>query len=263
MKKIFLAALIFLFFNDCFGQEQFQLAPPMLNYTSTFFKESTAVSLKFAQPGTQIFYTLNKSEPTRQDAAYKNPILIKKPLTALKAKVFGNGFLPSETVQVTFIKDGLKIKSIKQSTANKKFPGNGDATLFDNQGGIEDLHNKNFLGYQNDSVEINVTLEKKQPIHSLLLDFLQDNGSWIFLPQRIQVFYFDNSKNGYEFFGAKEIAPGTIIKGSSTVFEMINTGKKINSNRLRIIIEPLQSIPEGHPGKGTPAWLFIDEIKIY
>ncbi len=263
MKKIFLPALIFLFLNDCFGQEQFQLAPPMLNYTSAFFIGSTAVSLKFAQPGTQIFYTLNKSDPTRQDAVYKNPILIKKSLITLKAKVFGNGFLPSETVQVTFIKNGLKIKSVEQSPANEKFPGNGSATLFDNRGGIADLHNKNFLGYQNDSVEINVTLDKKQIIHSLLLDFLQDNGSWIFLPRRIQVFYFDNSKNSYEIFGAKEIAPGTVIKGSSTVFEMINAGKKINSNRLRIILEPLQSIPEGHPGKGTPAWLFIDELKIY
>ncbi len=206
MKKIFLPALTFLFFNDCFGQQQFQLAPPMLNYGSAFFTGSTAVSLKFAQPETQIFYTLNNSEPTQQDAVYKNPILIKKSLTTLKAKVFGDGFLPSETVQVTFIKDGLKIKSIEQSPANEKFPGNGAATLFDNQGGIADLHNKNFLGYQNDSVEINVTLEKKQPIHSLLLDFLQDHGSWIFLPQKIQVFYFDEKKNSYGKFGGKEIS---------------------------------------------------------
>lgn len=263
MKKLFLAGLSFLFFHCSYSQQKFQLAPPILKYNSTFFIGSATVSLQFAQPGTQIFYTLNGKEPNKKDLVYQSPIVIKKSLTTLKAKVFGNGYVPSETVQANFIKDGLKIKSIEQSTANEKFPGNGVKTLFDNEGGIADMHNKNFLGYQQDSVEINVLLEKKQPIHSLLLDFLRDEGSWIFLPQSIQVYYFNETKNSYELIEKKEIFPDTIINGISCVFEIIKPGKKINANKLKIILQPLQSIPEGHPGKGTPAWLFIDEIKIY
>ena len=263
MKKLFLPALTSLFFTACYAQQQFQLAPPVLKYTSAFFSGSAIVSLQFAQPGTQIFYTLNNSEPTEKDAVYQSPIEIKKSFTTLKAKVFGNGFLPSETMQATFIKDGLRIKSIEQSTPNEKFAGNGWETLFDNEGGIADMRNKNFLGYQQDSVEINVTLEKKQKIKSVLLDFLQDEGSWIFLPQSIRVYYFNESKNSYELIGRKEISSDTIVKGSATVFELINTTKKINADKLKIIIEPLQSMPEGHPGKGKQAWLFIDEIKIY
>jgi len=263
MKKLFLAALTFLFFHCSYSQQKFQLAPPIVKYNSVFFIRSATVALQFAQPGTQIFYTLNDQEPTQKELVYQLPIVIKKSLTTLKAKVFGNGYLPSETVQATFIKDGLKIKSIEQSAANEKFPGNGPKTLFDNEGGIVDMHNKNFLGYQQDSVEINVLLEKKQPIHSLLLDFLRDEGSWIFLPQSIQVYYFNENKNSYELIGKKEILPDTIINGSSCVFEIIKAGKKINANKLKIILQPLQSIPEGHLRKGTPAWLFIDEIKIY
>ena len=263
MKKLFLAALTFLFFHCSYSQQKFQLAPPILKFNSVFFIQSATVSLQFEQPGTRIFYTLNGKEPTEKSLVYQSPIVIKKSLTTLKAKVFGNGYLPSETVQATFIKDGLKIKSIEQPPANEKFPGNGPKTLFDNEGGIADMRNKNFLGYQQDSVEINVLLEKKQPIHSMLLDFFCDEGSWIFLPQSIQVYYFNENKNSYELIAKKEISPDTIINGSACVFEIINPVEKITSNKLKVILQPLQSIPEGHPGKGKQAWLFTDEIKIY
>lgn len=260
--KIILPVLTCLFFHYCSAQ-QFQLAPPMVMYNSIFFAGSSTVVMEFAQHDTKIFYTTNDSDPDKEDIVYEKPIVIKKSFTTLKAKVFGKDFLPSETVQVTFIKDGLKIKSVQQSLANEKFPGNGPATLFDDMGGIADLHNKNFLGYQQDSIEIDVALDKRQPIHSLLLDFLQDQGSWIFLPQKIQVLYFDNKKDAYQNFGIKKFASDTIVNQSSTIYEVINADKKIVADKLKIIIEPLQSIPEGHPGKGTPAWLFIDEIKVY
>ncbi len=119
MKKLLLPLLTLLFFNHCIGQQLFQLAPPVLQYHSAFFKDSETASLKFAQPGTKIYYTLNGAEPTQKDAVYHQPIVIKKSLTTLKAKVFGNGYLPSETIQATFIKDGLKIKSIEQSRQMK------------------------------------------------------------------------------------------------------------------------------------------------
>jgi hypothetical protein len=262
MKKLFLAGLTFLFFHCSYSQQKFQLAAPILKYNSVFFIGSATASLQFAQPGTQILYTLNGEEPTENDLVYQSPIVIKKSFTTLKAKVFGNSYLPSETVQVTFIKDGSKIKSIEQPAANEKFTGNGAKTLFDNEGGIADMHNKNFLGYQQDSIEINVLLEKKQPIHSLLLDFLQDEGSWIFLPQKIEIFYYNNKRKNFEILAKKEIFTDTIINGNSCVFEIIKPHKKINANKLKIILQPLQHIPEG-PGKGKQGWLFIDEIKIY
>ena len=261
MKKILLPGLIIFFFNCCNAQ-QFQLAPPMLKYNSVFFKDTVKVALQFQEPGTKIFFTLNNNEPSENDAVYRKPVVIKKNLTTLKTKVFGKGFLPSETIEATFIQDGLKIKSAEHSHPNEKFPGNGSQTLFDNDGGVADLHNKNFLGYQNDSVQINVTLEKKEKINCVLLDFLRDQGSWVFLPQRISVFYFDEKKKGYEFMAQKEIHD-TIFERSATVFEIVKAREKIICDRLKIIIVPLQSMPEGHPGKGKQSWLFIDEIKIY
>src|SRR6185312_3235652 len=158
---------------------------------------------------------------------------------------------------------GLKIKSIEYNAPNEKYSGNGTTTLFDNEGGIADMHSKNFLGYQNDSTVINVMLDKKHPIHSVLLDFLRDEGSWVFPPQKITVFYFDDARNEFEIMNKKEIIADTIAKPNACVFELVKAGTKVTTGRLKIIVQPLQLIPGWHPGKGKQAWLFIDEIKIY
>lgn len=262
MKKFFLLALAFLFFNVCCAQP-FQLAPPVLQYSSVFFEKNLVVPIKFEQPGTKIYYTLNNADPSEKNVVYVSPLVLSKNLTTLKARVFGKDFLPSETVRATFIKDGLKIKETKQTESNEKYPGNGAQTLFDNEGGIADLNSKNFFGYQEDSVEIDVTLNKKEKVDSLLIDFLQDEGSWVFLPQKIEAYYFDGVSKNYMLMSQKEISSNTLINESSTVFEILRSNRKIMTDKLKIIITPLQSMPDGHPGKGKQSWLFIDEIKIY
>lgn len=119
------------------------------------------------------------------------------------------------------------------------------------------------MGYQTDSVVINVSLEEKQKITSVLLDFLRDYGSWVFLPQSIRVYYFDDIKNEFRFLAEKEIVADSSQQGSTTVFEKLNANKRVLSNKIKIVLKPLSSIPVWHPGKGQHGWMFIDEIKIY
>jgi hypothetical protein len=235
----------------------------MLKYHSIFFKTSETISMQFAQAGTKIFFTLNGKEPTQNDSYYNKPIEIQKTFTSLKAKVFGNGFLPSETVAITFIKDGLKIKSVQASEPNEKYAGSGPQTLFDNEGGMANNQSRNFMGYQSDSVTINVLLQKKQKITSVLLDFLRDHGSWIFLPESIRVYYFDDKKNEFQFLAKKEIVADSSQQNSTTFFEILNADKKVFSDKLKIVLTPVQFIPTWHSGKGQHGWMFIDEIKIY
>lgn len=263
MKKLLLPILPLLFFYNCCAQQTFQLAPPMLKYHSVFFTTSEKVSMQFAQRGTKIFFTLNGKEPTQNDSYYNKPIEIRKSFTTLKAKVFGDGFLPSEPISVTFIKDGLKIKSVEATEPNEKYSGSGPQTLFDNEGGVANNQSKNFMGYQTDSVVINVSLEKKQKITSVLLDFLRDYGSWVFLPQSIRVYYFDDIKNEFRLLAEKEIVADSSQQSSAIVFEILNTNKKVLSNKIKIVMKPVSSIPYWHSGRGQHGWMFIDEIKIY
>jgi hexosaminidase len=263
MNKLTLSLLSLLFIAAaCYGQPV-QLAPPLLQYHSVFFKNFTTVTLQFRQDGTKINYTLNGKQPTEKDNIYNKPIQIKNSITTLKAITSGKGFLNSAAVAATFIKEGLKIKSIQQTPANKRFPGNGVNALIDNEGGSTNLNSSTWLGYQKDSVEINIQTGRKQNISSVLIHYLQDHGSWIFLPEHIQVFYFDEGSHSFRLI-AEQLHPAKeIIEGASCIPLLITLSKKVNTQKIKIILKPVSSLPKGHTGNGEPGWLFIDEIKLY
>lgn len=245
------------------AQDTFKLAPPMLKYASIFFDRSVNIQLAFAQPGTAIHYTLNNREPALSDKVYRHPLLIKEGFTTLKARVFGKGFLPSETISTTFIQSGLPIAQLTASTPNARFPGKGHLSLYDNEGGIADLHNINWTGYQGDSVVIDIELEKQSKITGVLGNFLQDHGSWIYLPEQIRLYYYSEAAKAFKELAAVTIPSDKVNSGSSCVYQLLRPPTAIKTKKLRLIIQPLKKLPAIHPGAGQPAWLFIDEIKVY
>lgn len=263
MKQLIFLFPIFCVVAICKGQTPVQLAPPLLKYQSVFFKQSATVELKFAQQGTQIYYTLNNQTPTVKDKIYSKPILIRQSFTTLKAMVAGQGFSASEMVTATFIKDGLKIQSIRQTPSSERFHGNGPNTLIDNEGGLTSISSNSWLGYQQDSVEINVVMEGKQKLSSVLINCLQDHGSWIFLPEQIRVYSFEESKQSFQLVGERLDHVNQNIPGASCVPIQVSLSKKIPTAKIKIILRGIKSLPEWHPGKGQPGWLFIDEIKLY
>jgi Fn3 associated len=263
MSKIFLSLLLLCISTFCKCQLPVQLAPPLLKYQSIFFKNTASFQLKFNQAGTQIYYTLNNRQPTIKDMVYSKPIQIKKRLVTVKAMVAGAGFLNSEIVLANFVKDGLKIKSVQQTQSNPRFPGNGINTLIDNEGGLTDLNSNTWLGYQQDSVEINIVMETRQQLSTVLFNFLQNHDKWIFLPGQIQVFYFDERKQLFQLMAASVFSANEIVSGATCKQISITAPKKVSTGKIKILMKGVKSIPEMHPGRGLPGWLFIDEIKCY
>jgi len=214
----------------------------------------------FDQPGAEIYYTVNGKEPTRNDLLYKEPLIVTA-RTVVKAKTFGKDFLSSETSVVEFINAGKMIRQISFSKPNEKYTGNKTDILNDNIGGNTNFNNSEWLGYNNDTVEINIDLAKKETIHSVLISILQDENSWIFLPGQILVYYLDKQKTflpaGKEIFFSESKSPKQCF-AKEIIFS-----SKIKTDKLKLIMLPLKKIPDWHPGKGNHAWLFIDEIKVY
>ncbi len=245
------------------AQTPVQLAPPLLQYQSVFFKKTATAQLKFAMQGTSIYYTLNNKTPTKKDLIYRTPIQINQSFTTIKAMVFGDGFLPSEVVSATFIKDGVRIKSVQQTPANERYRGNGNNTLIDNAGGLTSVNSNTWLGYQTDSVQVDLLLASTQELSSIMINCLQDHGSWIFLPQQIQVLFFNDRLQRYVLVAEKTIKATVEIKGAGCVPILMPIVKKTTGQKIKIILKGIKSLPDWHQGKGQPGWLFIDEIKLY
>lgn len=264
MIKNIASLILFLSFTCCaVSQQLFQLAPPFIKYNSVFFKDEIKVTLLFAQPGTAIRYTTNGKEPTENDAAYKEPLRVNKSFTTVKAKVFGKNFLPSETAEATFIKDGLQLKTVTYNPPDKSYTGQGENTLMDNKGGMTAYTDKTWLGFRQDTVNIIISLSKKQKAGAVLFNLLQDHGSWIFFPEKAEVYIDGKESGGFIKSGEMNFKPEEKKDMNVCKAFTINFKRKIKTDRIKLQLYLLKNIPEWHPGKGRSSWIFIDEVKVY
>ena len=260
MKFIFFLSLFFIHPHS-FSQQAFQLAPPILKYNSAFFSSSTSFEVIFNQPGAEVRFTLNGNDPTEKDVLYSGAVPVNDK-TTVKAKAFGKDFLPSETVSATFIKNGKPIGKIQFSKPNESYANAKADILHDNIGGMANYRSGGWLGYDNDTVTIYIDLKKKETINSVLIDLLQDENSWIFLPEQILVYYFSEKQNTFLGAGKETFSHETKGHKQCTIHE-IKPASEISTQKLKLVLLPLKKIPDWHNGKGNHGWLFIDEIKVY
>lgn len=263
MRKIFFCFLFLSLCSVSFCQQKFQLAKPFMQYRSAFFTDTAMLVLKFQQEGAAIYYTLNGNEPTENDLLYTKPIVAGDKIVTVKTKTFGQNFLPSALAAITFIKDGLPVKAVQCTKPDENYAGNGGNTLIDNNGGFAESSNKNWMGFKTDTVQMVIELKNISAVKQVLLHFLQDESRWIFLPERINLYAWDDKKKRYNFLNNDLPFTGTASAGSNNIHRIISTGKKIKTDKLLVQIITLRKIPEWHEAKGNHAWMFIDELKVY
>jgi hypothetical protein len=255
--------LFFLFVTQySFAQQLFQLAPPLLKYQSVFFHDKTSLEIKFEQPGAEIRYTTNGKEPTAKDLLYTKPIIITGKRVSIKAKAMGKEFLPSETVSIAFVKTGKAIQQISYTEPHPSYTTKNQNLLNDHIGGNTNFSSGTWLGYDRDTVEVDIVLKKKEAINGVLVDILQNENSWIFLPEQMLLYYYDEAQKNYLPLGKETFFSEAPSPKQCDAREIIPK-RTIKTNKLKLVLYPLKKIPAWHPGKDNHAWLFIDEIQVY
>jgi hypothetical protein len=263
MKIIHILTIFFLHIAVASAQDTFQLAPPLLKYPSVFFTKTATIDIQFAEPNTQICYTLNGQDPTENDPIYTHPLSISTNFITVKARVFSKNYKPSDVVEATFIKDGLPIKSVESSTPNPKYKGSGASTLIDNKGGITAISSKTWLGFQTDTVEIILNLTKKEKVKKVFLNLLRDYGSWIFLPEKIDAYFYNDKTKSFQILDNQVFNQEKNLNGSFYTPSVLEAKKSVKTDKIKIQLHLLKSMPAWHAGKGQKSWIFIDEIKVY
>jgi hypothetical protein len=133
----------------------------------------------------------------------------------------------------------------------------------DNQGGIERKEAPGWLGYRTDSIIVNISLKEKKPVSQVVIGLLRKEDSWIFLPGKIVVTYFDTGSISYLPFASEFIFSSEPLEGSRYFFARLFPDREVFTDKINIVLYPVTSIPPWHEGKGQHAWCFMDEIKLY
>lgn len=234
----------------------FQLAPPIINTPSVFFEEATTVELDFDFPNVVLRYTLNGEPVSDQSPVYRGPISLTE-TEVVTAKGFHPDYLDSDAVQMKTLKidNNLTLRNIDITPSpNPKFYGLGTSGLMDGRKGSRSFSSDpQWLGFQSDSISLKTTFTKPSSISKVILSVLTNQSSWIFLPEKVAV-YFDGKLMG-------SVTYSNAGEQTSSQFEFLEILVKSGIyENLEVVVYPLQAIPPWHQGKGTKPWFFIDEL---
>ena len=229
---------------------------PFISEGEVAFKNETKVVLNVASESTQIFYSLDASEYTK----FTEPFLISEDAT-LKTYAEKDGIKSAQlTTQFYKIDPNLSIK-LETEYANQYNAG-GQNALIDGIRGTRDFRTGAWQGYQNKDVIAIVDLGSIKPIETITVNFLQDQGSWIFYPTEVEC-YVAPGKTFYKSLPTQKI--DATVRSEEAALKSIQFDMKGYSSRyIKIVAKNLGDLPAWHLGApfDGKAWIFIDEIEV-
>jgi len=228
---------------------------PYISSGELAFKTETTVELGCADSKAEIYFKIGDDIFQK----YKIPIKIREATTlevyaSKKAK-------KSAIIKTEFNKIDPNLSITLNTEYANQYNGGGNNALIDGVIGAKDFRTGTWQGYFDKNLEATIDLGEKKLINLVEINFLEDQKSWIFLPEKVSCY---GSNDGINFDTLKTISikdkkNESTSKIKNIRFERIN--KKIKY--IKIIAKNAGQLPKWHMGfPDGRRWLFVDEIQI-
>ena len=201
----------------------------------------------------EIRFTTDGSDPTAASTPYFSPVELRTS-TDLKAALFRDGTRLGPVSSRTFNFDlGTGRAITAQPAPHERYDDGGPFTLVDGIKAGEKRVNHEWLGWR-EGVTITVDLGSEQDVRTVSIGALNETYSWIHLPEQV---VFSTSTDGHTFapHGSAKVNP--VVGRNAYAYDL-----HARTRYVRFTVRHPGAIPEGFPGAGNPAWLFLDEINI-
>jgi hypothetical protein len=223
------------------------------------FDGFTTISMGNVEKYVATYYTTDGTQPNQNSKKYRQPFTINESVV-IKAFSIKNGCESSFGVSSVFTKIS-GIKSIKiRNPYSPQYSAGGDIALIDYIRGPKNFRTGSWQGYEGVDLDATIDLGQIQTIKKLSTGFLQDEGSWIFMPSSVK---YAVSENGVDF---KIIGS---INNNFPKEESVVTTKdfsvnltEVKARYIRVIAKNAGPCPTWHLGAGSKSWIFADEITI-
>lgn len=219
------------------------------------FTDKTRINIK-APLGGMVYWKQKGSSNSYDWGTEFHPFDINE-TTTITAFVMNKNGEKSQEVSATFYKrpNDWSVKLI--SEYGTQYPAGGNDAIIDGLRGNANFASGEWQGYQGKTFEAVIDLKKETPITSLGGSFLQNVGSWIWMPDRIE---FEGSNDGITFTRVAEIKPGFPQQAGNAIKEFTKTVSGVNARYIRVKAFNFGKVPAWHPGAGGDPWIFVDEI---
>ena len=226
---------------------------PIINVDKYVFYDNLEVSISHPDKNAKIYYSLNDGEFTE----YVAPFVINKTTDVKAYAVVGDSQSTMAEGSFKQINAGRNI-TIKYPYSNQ-YEAGGDIALIDLQRGNDNFRVGMWQGYYGVDLDATVDLGEEMRITRLAGSFLQDQGSWIFMPEKVEFFI---SSDGKTFKSVGVVENEIAQDAEDAVIQELDINKRLSARYVRMVATNPGPCPEWHVGAGEPSWIFCDEIVI-
>jgi predicted alpha-1,2-mannosidase len=238
-------------------EEQFAMNPFFIAAARSFY-DSMTVEIKCYTPGAEIRFTADGRLPSKHSARYAGPVTIDR-TTTLKAAAFKDGMGESFVESVEYIRMPYRRSIAYEHPYHRAYTAGGENGLLDGIRG-ETTSFAEWQGFLGVDLSATVDLGEERKVRRISTGFLQDYGSWIFLPSSVE---YSVSRDGRDFTPLRPVThtvPSS--RGGAFVHEFERKIRHTKARYVRIVAHNVGVNPPWHPGAGHPAFIFADEIVI-
>jgi len=231
-------------FATSYAQPEFEVTVTGLGITGEAQSNGDYSTIKLEYPTVQENNDPFSSKSSSRFVAQRNKQngISQQTITAKESK-----YNKSLDLNLTLHK-GLGLKVDFLTSPHSSYNKNVDSRLVDGIIGQRPRLNNQWIGFNDKKIELIVHFDTELKNKSITLSFLDEQGSWIYLPSSVQLF---GSKNGKKW---KSLEKRSISK------EQEKFAFKPKYKKIKLEIITLDAIPPNAPGAGTVPFTFMDEL---
>ncbi len=261
-------------FNDFYRRLQNHY-PVLEELEINYGLETIGATLTQEFRDTGVFIILNKNLPdltlkfrwdNAQDTNYLNyetPIQLIRS-GKLQVQALKNGKPYGNVIEQEFVKHSGLNKTVTYATEyNEWYTGNAEKNLVDGKTGSIDFRDDNWQGFWGNDIDVTIDLGERQNFIGVSANFYQYANSWIFSPKRVTMQVSLDGERWHE----KETQTFTFVdlsNNKSIQKVQFHSDRMLGylGRYVRLTVESIGKVPDGHEAAGQDSWLFIDEIII-
>ena len=199
------------------------------------------------------------SEPTASSPKYTDTLKIDKPCTLKAVIVRPSGNSRIFTEEIGFNKASMKPITMLQPI-NKQYEYEGAITLVDGLKGNGNYKTGRWIAFWQNDMEAVIDLQQPTEISEAQIETCVAIGDWVFDARYFAVAVSDD---GQTYKTVAEADYPVMKQGDRNgVYEHKLTFDPVQARYVKITVKPEHSMPAWHGGKGSPAFVFIDEISL-
>ena len=225
--------------------------------TSNPEKQAITIALSTID-NANIYYTLDGSDPTLKSSRYTQPIDLRQACEFKAAAFRGNERTHVMSEEFTFNKATVCPIEMLQPI-NGQYKYNGAMTLVDGLQGFDtNFKTGRWIGFYCNDMEAVIDLGKNTEITSVGFNTCVEKGAWIFDTRGVEISVSDDGKNFKDV--VKKDFPAQTEANPNQIYRHNFTFSPTTTRYVKVKALSERSIPAWHNGKGSPAFLFVDEI---